>query len=118
MDTFQHCEICTSRDSFPKEEVVIVATFPQNLYAKEALLAVENAHIIPFWQTFITKEEIEEKYAGELIEAPTLLVALHGIKDIVHVQTLYTESIFQQHKVLTYDVLSQKAWEKYQKHIA
>ena len=115
---FDRCGICDKTNTHPKEEIIVVATFPQNVFAKEALAAIEKAHIIPFWQTLLTKEEIMQRGKGKLMEVPTVICMLHGIKDIVRVQTLYAESIFQECKMLTFDTLSQKGWQRYQQLLA
>lgn len=118
MDSFQKCQICTKTNSFPKKEIVVVTTFSQKLYISQAIAALEKAHICPVWQAVFSKEEMREKSEGRLMEAPTLILVLHGLKDIVHLQTLYIESICRELGLLTFDVFSDKSWEKYQRLIA
>lgn len=92
-----HCQICTKTNHHPDGVVVIVATFPQEYFAKNVLEDLEKAHMNPVLSELFTKENIK-----------TLVVELHGIKHIVQLQSLYVESMCRNNNALTVDILTTK----------
>ena len=104
MDT-NHCLICQKTNHIPEGQMVIVATFAQQYQAENAVAAIEKAHILPVWSCIFSQDEILEK---AFADSHTLVLQLHGIKDIVRLQGLYIESMCQNSGSLTIDVLSSK----------
>lgn len=90
-----------------------MATFSSFVAAKEALFAVQKAHILPVWCKVFSKEEVAEKTNGKFMESETLFLQLHGIKDIINLEMLYIESICREKNALTVDIFAtQKSCEK------
>lgn len=100
-----HCSICTKTNHIPEGQVVIIATFAQKYQAKNALFDIEKSHIAPVMSCIVSQKEILEK---EFENSQTLILQLHGIKDIVQLQSLYVESICQNNGSLTIDMLTSK----------
>lgn len=102
-----HCFICEKTNHRPEIELVAIATFPQLSFAKNALFAIEKSHIIPSHIIVFSKEEIEEFNCGknQFLETETVVMKLHGIKDIVHLQLLYIESLCKDNRAITFDTV-------------
>lgn len=104
MDPLQ-CSFCIQTNHIPEGQLVIVAAFAEKFQAENALWAVEKAHMQPaWWYIFSQKEILGEKFS----DCKTLVVVLHGIKDIIKLQSLYIESMCHTNKSLTVDILSTK----------
>lgn len=104
MDTI-HCSICTKTNHTPDGQMVIIATFAQKYQAESALFDIEKSHIAPVMSCIVSQKEILER---SFDNSQTLVLQLHGIKDIVKLQSLYIESICQNNKSLTIDVIAAK----------
>ncbi|HYK08905.1 MAG TPA: hypothetical protein VEW42_05390 [Candidatus Eisenbacteria bacterium] len=91
-----NCIICTKTNHHPDGVIAVVATFPQHYFAKNVLEDVEKAHITPVGTTIISGEQ------------KTLIVQLHGIKDIIQLEGLYIESMCRNNNALTIDLLTTK----------
>lgn len=96
------CKICQKTNHTPKRKVILVATFAQMFFAKNALFDIEKAHIVLSWHDVYVQNTI-----------PTCIMELHGLTDIVNLQTLYIESICRDNNALSFDMFSsQKAQEE------
>lgn len=104
MDT-NRCVICRKTNHIPDGHMVLVATFAQQYQAKNTVAAIERAHIVPVWFCIFSQEEILEKAFDN---SQTLVIQLHGIKDIIKLQSLYIESMCNDNNSLTVDILSTK----------
>lgn len=93
------CQICKESNFLPETQAFVVATFASFLKAKDAIFAIQKAHIILSWSTIFAKGEKENMFE----DTDTVVMQLHGIKDIVRLQLLYIESICQENNVLTFD---------------
>lgn len=102
------CTICETTNYMPETQAFLVATFPSFSQAKQALFFMQKAHIIPVWSTIYAKDEVALKTNNLFDGADTLVIQLHGIKDIVRLQLLYGESMCQQNNCLTFDVFATK----------
>lgn len=91
-----NCQICTKTNHRPDGVIAIVATFSQKYFAENVLQELEKAHITPIWSKIFTDD------------VATLIVELHGIKDIVLLQSLYIESMCRNSNALTIDILTTK----------
>lgn len=91
------CTICQQTNHIPERSIVIVATFAQKYQACGAIETVQKSHISYVWEKIFVKEN-----------TATLVLQLHGIKDIVNLQSLYIESMCQENNALTIDILTQK----------
>src|SRR5581483_9682582 len=99
------CLICAKTNHTPDGQMVIVATFAQKYQAENALFDIEKSHIAPVMSWIVSQKDILEK---SFDNSQTLMVQLHGIKDIVKLQSLYVESICQNNRSLTVDIISSK----------
>ena len=105
-NTINNCFICKKTNHHFDSQVVVIATFSQKFHGKDALSDIEKAHIMPIWLQFFSKEEIAKKNNREFLESDTLILQLHGIKDIVRLEALYVESICRNNNALTCDIVS------------
>lgn len=107
------CTVCQKTNHMPESEGVVIAAFPSLVAAKEALFAIERAHILPVWCKIFSKEEVVRKTNGNFMESETLFLQLHGMKDIINLEMLYIESICREKNALTVDVFAtQKSCER------
>ena len=95
------CFICEETNHIPERQVIVVATFSQKYQAEQALFEIQKSHINFVWQKIFIQQNLA-----------TLVLQLHGIKDIVNLQSLYIESICQQYTALTIDIVTQKVHQE------
>lgn len=95
------CTICKKTNHIPEKSLIVVSSFAQQYQAKNALEHIEASHISFVWE----KVFVQKDYT-------TLILQLHGIKDIVNLQALYVESMCQENNALTVDILSQKVHQE------
>lgn len=95
------CTICQKTNHVPEKQVIVMANFAQKYQAERALFDIQKSHIAIVWQRIFVRSDFI-----------TLILSLHGIKDIVHLQSLYIESMCQNNNALTIDVVSQKVHQE------
>lgn len=100
------CTICQKTNTKTEGQLVVVASFAQVYQVKDALFALEKAHIVPFWIKKYSKDEIEKN--GMFLACETLVMQFHGIKDIIQLQALFVESMCREQGALTCDIISRQ----------
>lgn len=100
------CRVCKKTNHTLDGHMIIAATFAQKYIAQKALQDIEKAHILPLWSCIFSCDEILDRTFPGL---QTLVVMLHGIKDICQLQSLYVESMCKSNMSLTVDVISSKS---------
>ena len=97
------CKNC-QKNNITGDRILIIVSFAHVFQAKAVMGKIARMHIIPAWIEVFSKEQV--KGIALFNEFPTLIIELHGIKDIMQLQALFIESVCRENGALTVDIIA------------